>query len=267
MEDDSPFGTANIFQPLPWEQWGPWDQSTPLDTLGDGISTANGVYAQTSPLLEGFTYGYGAESTDGWNYISPVTDSTNRWNALDPTMEYADPASVSRHIVAKELPPPQGYWYSPSTAKNPSPERNCDSSDLSTRKSARRSWLGNGNLNPRPKKKTRQSTISRKRSASNNGDPSTQQHNDQVKRKQEQNRIASTKFRVKKRDNISRLESSKQDLERIHGDLSTCVADLTLEVYELKMEILQQSGCNCALMQNYLAHESQRYVQTLVNSA
>ena len=166
MEDDSPFGTAYIFQPLPWEQWGPWDQSTPLDASGDGSSTANGVYAQTSPLLEGFTYGYGAESTDRWNYISPMTDSTNWWNALDPTTEYADPASGSRHIVAKELPPPQGYWYPPSTAKNPSPERNCDPSDLSTRKSARRGWLGNGNLNPRPKKNTRQSTISRKRSAS-----------------------------------------------------------------------------------------------------
>ncbi|KAM6504605.1 hypothetical protein FSOLCH5_015343 [Fusarium solani] len=263
MEGDSPFGTAYIFQPLPWEQRGPWDQSTPLDTSGDRSSKANRVYTPTGPLLEGFTYGYGAESTDRWNYISPMTDSTNWWNALDPTTEYADPASVSRHIVAKELPPPQGYWY---PAKNPSPERHCDSSDLSTRKSARGSWLGNGNLNPRPKN-TRQSTISRKRSASNNGDPSTQQYNDQVKRTQEQNRIASTKFRAKKRENISRLESSKQDLERIHDDLSTCVADLTLEVYELKMEILQQSGCNCALMQNYLAHESQRYVQTLVNSA
>ncbi|KAH7243829.1 hypothetical protein B0J15DRAFT_403624, partial [Fusarium solani] len=53
-----------------------------------------------------------------------------------------------------------------------------------------------------------------------------------------------------------RLESSNQDLERIHRDLSTCVADLTFEVYELKMQLLQHSGCNCNLIQNYLAYES-----------
>ncbi|KAH7237902.1 hypothetical protein B0J15DRAFT_406180 [Fusarium solani] len=53
----------------------------------------------------------------------------------------------------------------------------------------------------------------------------------------------------------------------IHRDLSTCVADLTFEVYELKMQLLQHSGCNCTLIQNYLAHESQRYVQALVEES
>jgi hypothetical protein len=34
-------------------------------------------------------------------------------------------------------------------------------------------------------------------------------------------------------------------------------------VYELKMQLLQQSECNCNLMQNYLVHESGRYIQAL----
>jgi hypothetical protein len=41
------------------------------------------------------------------------------------------------------------------------------------------------------------------------------------------------------------------------------VADLTFEVYELKMQLLQQAECNCTLMQNYLVHESGRYIQAL----
>jgi hypothetical protein len=51
--------------------------------------------------------------------------------------------------------------------------------------------------------------------------------------------IAAKKLRVKQREEQLRLESSNQDLERIHRDLSTCVADLTFEVYELKMQLLQ----------------------------
>jgi hypothetical protein len=84
-----------------------------------------------------------------------------------------------------------------------------------------------------------------------------------MKSARERNRLAANKFRAKQRDDLLRLESSEQDLERIHRDLSTCVADLTLEIYNLKMELLQHSGCNCALIQNYLVHESQRYVQAL----
>jgi hypothetical protein len=41
------------------------------------------------------------------------------------------------------------------------------------------------------------------------------------------------------------------------------VADLRFEVHELKMQLLQQSECNCTFMQNYLVHESGRYIQAL----
>ncbi|KAH7191152.1 hypothetical protein DER44DRAFT_631824, partial [Fusarium oxysporum] len=80
---------------------------------------------------------------------------------------------------------------------------------------------------------------------------------------EERNRITAPKFRIKQREEVSRLTSRTQELARVHRELSTCVADLSLEVYELKIQILQQLGCNCPVMQNYLAHKSQRYVKAL----
>ena len=90
-----------------------------------------------------------------------------------------------------------------------------------------------------------------------------QQSDYEIKSARERNRIAATKFRTKQRQDQQNLESIEQDLERIHRDLSASVTDLTFEVYNLKMELLQHSGCNCTLIQNYLAQESQRYVQAL----
>ncbi|KAJ4177925.1 hypothetical protein NW767_014980, partial [Fusarium falciforme] len=208
---------------------------------------------------------YDANSTDHWNSISPMIDSSNWRNGLGPTTDNA--ASACKHMVAKESPPSQSYWYPPSTAKHPSSNQSRDSDSISARKSAGRSRFINGNLNPQPKKNSRQSTSRCKRSATSNGGHSAQQGNNSIKKIQERNRIAAKKLRVKQREEQLRLESSNQDLERIYRDLSTCVADLTFEVYELKMQLLQHSGCNCTLIRNYLAHESQRYVQAIVEES
>jgi hypothetical protein len=230
MEDHSPFGTGCIFQPLPGEHWWSADHLAPIDIPGDKNSTVNGVYTEAAPLLHGFADSYDADSTDHWNCISPMIDSTSWWNGLGSTTEYSPPLSLSKHIVAKELPPLQVYSYLPSTAKDTIPKQNYDSNDLLTR----------------------------------NGAHPTQQGNDRIKKNQERNRITAYKSRIKRREDISRLNSRTQELERVHHELSTCVADLSLQVYELKIQILQQSGCNCALMRNYLARESRRYVQALV---
>ncbi|KAH7230960.1 hypothetical protein BKA59DRAFT_461267 [Fusarium tricinctum] len=230
MEDYLPFGTGCIFQPPPGEHWLSADHVDPLGTPGDKSTTVNGVYTETAPLLDGFVDSYAADSTNRWNYISPMIDSTSWWNGLGSTTEYAPPLSLSKHIVAKELPPLQVYSYLPLTAKDTIPKQNCNSNDLLTR----------------------------------NGVRPAQQGNNRINKPQERNRITAYKFRIKKREDMSTLKSRTQELERVHHELSTCVADLSLQVYELKMQILQQSGCNCALMQNYLAHETQRYVQALV---
>ena len=66
-----------------------------------------------------------------------MIDSTYWRNGLDLTTEYADLLSVSKHIVAKKLPPLQVNSYLPLAAKDSSPKQNHNSDDLSTRKSAR----------------------------------------------------------------------------------------------------------------------------------
>ncbi|KAM5529146.1 hypothetical protein FOXYSP1_16990 [Fusarium oxysporum f. sp. phaseoli] len=158
MEDYSPFRAGCIFQPPPGENWWSADHLAPLGTPGDKSSTVNGVYMETAPLLHSFVDSYDPDSTDRWNYISPMIDSTSWWNGLGSTTEYARPLSPSKHIVAKDSPPLQVYSYLPSTAKDAIPEPNYDSNGLTIRKSARLGYLAYENLDSEPKNK-RQSTI------------------------------------------------------------------------------------------------------------
>ncbi|KAH7190682.1 hypothetical protein BKA60DRAFT_663830, partial [Fusarium oxysporum] len=159
--------------------------------------------------------------------------------------------------------PLQGYGYLPSTAKDASPKINYDPNDTSTRKSARRSYLAYVNLVSEPKNK-RQPTSCRTANTSCNGVHPAQQGNTRDKKSQELNQIIAYKFRIKWREDMSRLESHMQELARVHHELSTCVVDLFPGIYELKMQILQLSRCNCALRWYYLAHNFQRYAQALV---
>ncbi|EGU72606.1 hypothetical protein BFJ63_vAg16332 [Fusarium oxysporum f. sp. narcissi] len=263
MKDNSPFGDECVFQPLPGKHWWPSDHTIPPGISGDWRSTANGVHTATAPLLDGFVYGYDADSIDRWNCIRPMINSTYWWNGLDSTTNYVAQQSSSKHMVTKELPSTQGYWYLPATAKDASLNQNYGFNDLSTRKASSRSHLAYENLDSEPKIK-KQSTSCRTTNTSSNSVYPAQKDNDRIQRDQERNRISAYKLRVKKREYVSRLESRTQELERVHRELSTCVANLSLEVYELKMQILQQSGCNCDLMRNYIAHESQRCMQALV---
>ena len=75
--------------------------------------------------------------------------------------------------------------------------------------------------------------------------------------------MASNKFRVKKREDARRLKADEEDMERTNRDLSSCVADLTLEVYQLKIRLLQHTDCDCSLIQSYIANEANRYIKDL----
>jgi hypothetical protein len=170
---------------------------------------------------------------------------------------------VSEHGISKE-PHAQVHWPLSSTLRTPNQNINCYSNDLTSRKSTRQTLLGDLDINPQAKKKGKYSPVLRSSNATSNGAHPAQQGNDRIQNDRERNRITAYKFRIKQREGISRVKFWTQELERAHRELSTCVADLSLEVYELKMQILQQSGCNCDLMRNYLAHASQRCMQALV---
>ncbi|KAF5265499.1 hypothetical protein FOXYS1_3687 [Fusarium oxysporum] len=76
----------------------------------------------------------------------------------------------------------------------------------------------------------------------------------------ERNRIAAGKSRAKNREHRLRVQSKEQELEQTNHDLSNCVANLTREVQELKMKLLQHTDCDCSLIHDYLAAEAQRYI-------
>jgi hypothetical protein len=89
---------------------------------------------------------------------------------------------------------------------------------------------------------------------------SDQQGKNHSQHTKERNRIAASKFRAKKREHTLRVQSEEQELERTNYDLSICVANLTREVQELMMKLLQHTDCDCSLIHDYLAAEAQRYV-------
>ncbi|KAJ9412985.1 hypothetical protein QL093DRAFT_2525375 [Fusarium oxysporum] len=265
MENNSPLGAAYVHQPHTLEAWWSANHSIPLDTPANGSSMTNCVYMHANPLYESSVYNYDAKSMILWNSINPMLDSTYSWSGFDFTTEYASPLSIPTHIVTEELSAPQVHSYLPLAAEYPNPQQNHDPEDLSICKPARRRYFIHENHNPGPKNK-RQSTPCRTRSGSS-GSHSTEQSSNRVKKVQEKNRIRASQSRIQQREEVSSLISRTQELARIRRELSTCVADLSLEVSELKMQILQQSGCNCPLMQNYLAHTSQQYVEAMMAEA
>jgi hypothetical protein len=83
------------------------------------------------------------------------------------------------------------------------------------------------------------------------------------KKIQERNRVASNKFRIKKREEAKNLVANKGDIEQINRKLLISISDLTQQVHELKMKLLQHTDCNCYLIQEYIAHEATRYIHDL----
>ncbi|KAH7199040.1 uncharacterized protein B0J16DRAFT_298848 [Fusarium flagelliforme] len=77
---------------------------------------------------------------------------------------------------------------------------------------------------------------------------------------QERNRIAANKLRLRKKEDLERLQSSEQAMEQRHRTLSRSVDDLKEEVLYLKMQLLQHTSCNCALIQHYINEEAKQYI-------
>ncbi|KAI3565879.1 hypothetical protein IWW34DRAFT_641851 [Fusarium oxysporum f. sp. albedinis] len=72
----------------------------------------------------------------------------------------------------------------------------------------------------------------------------------------ERNRIAATKCRIRKRDEASELASREEAMQNQNRYLIACFDSLTLEIYQLKTQLLRHTDCNCVLIQNYIANEA-----------
>ncbi|KAG5914242.1 hypothetical protein E4U42_000608 [Claviceps africana] len=80
---------------------------------------------------------------------------------------------------------------------------------------------------------------------------------------QERSRMASNKFRARKRSEIAQLESEEYSIEEANRSLRGVLDSLTGEILSLKMQILQHTHCNCELIQEYISKEALSFVQDM----
>ncbi|KAF4415917.1 hypothetical protein FACUT_13006 [Fusarium acutatum] len=82
-----------------------------------------------------------------------------------------------------------------------------------------------------------------------------------IKKVRERNKRAATKVRLKQRETEKNLESAEKTLHEANHRLTECVKELSHQVHDLKMQLLQHGTCDCALIQEYIGNEANRYVQ------
>ena len=169
--------------------------------------------------------------------------------------------SSERLVTAADEPPSTltpSLQSSQEPPKKPGRKRKAQLSERAAPKSARRNSRRDNNDDPRTKGiHTHANEISVSSGTRN------RKHDAGHKRVQERNRIAATKFRIRKREDLARLESDEQDIEQRHRTLSSCVDDLNDEILYLKMQLLQHTSCNCTLIQHYIKNEAQHYIQAM----
>ncbi|KAM0415943.1 hypothetical protein ACHAPT_013096 [Fusarium lateritium] len=242
---------ASTSSHFPWQQWCPTDPSAFPASL-EGLDTAQSFYPQ-----EELQY----------NNLSPnyTTSFFSDWLGKLPMQEYPVPPSTS----GSSPYPDQSSSVAESRRGSVSTAPDTRKRKRSTGERAATKSTGRGsnrkNKSQAAAKEQTQDSKSRKVQHTRASDSSSpEQAVDQYSRRvQERNRVASNKFRVKKREDARRLKADEEDMERINRDLSSCVADLTLEVYNLKIRLLQHTDCDCSLIQDYIANEAHRYIQDL----
>lgn len=87
--------------------------------------------------------------------------------------------------------------------------------------------------------------------------------NSYTKKVKERNRRAANKVRYRQREAEKSLESTEKDMGQVHRDLTARAQELNDEVQCLKLQLLEHVGCDCALIQEYIACEASRYIQDI----
>ncbi|RSL95269.1 hypothetical protein CDV31_013959 [Fusarium ambrosium] len=239
--------TTNNFdalQDIPHEQWWAADASAFPLTSG-GLDPA--IYYHQGDLP--------------YNHFDP--NFAPEWQGLSSMQEYAAPSASDSSYL--EPSPSVSSRRSSASTQQDDKRRKQSTAERSTSKSTKRSPSTRKNKPQATTVEGKKEPKSRKAqpSKTTTSGSSPEDVDEYSKRVQERNRVASNKFRIKKREDAKKLKTDEEDMERINRDLSSCVADLTLEVYQLKMRLLQHTDCDCALIQNYIANEAQRYIRNL----
>ncbi|KAI5460325.1 hypothetical protein BGZ63DRAFT_245711 [Mariannaea sp. PMI_226] len=90
---------------------------------------------------------------------------------------------------------------------------------------------------------------------------------DRNKRFQRRNRVASNKFRVKKKQDIRNLQAEEEQLREEHVKLKSEASALRSHVTELKSNLLSHSQCDCSMIQDYINSQASSFVHNRVGMA
>lgn len=77
----------------------------------------------------------------------------------------------------------------------------------------------------------------------------------------EQNRLAASRFRERKRSTADALGMELERLKDHHRELSEHRNGLQDELFKLKSQVLEHGSCDCALMRQYIDNEARRIVR------
>ncbi|KAF4992384.1 hypothetical protein FGRMN_7196 [Fusarium graminum] len=169
--------------------------------------------------------------------------------------------------------PSQDHSISPGTYVLPSPE--ASSSNAESRRDStiiqpekprqKRSRTDSAAAKPARRSYTRKSKGKAKAEVEEEEDPAPRRKRSSTSKdvSTDLNRITSNKVRIKKKEDEIRLEATERDMKKVNHDLTSHVTNLTAEVYNLKMRLLQHTDCDCHLIQEYIAREAHRYIHDL----
>lgn len=243
LDGDITTNTFDYLPDIPQEQWWAADASVFPPSFG-GLDPAI-HYHQGDLPYNGFTPNYGSE-----------------WSGFSSVQEYPAPSAPDSSCL--EPSPSVSSRRSSASAQQDDEQQKPSAAERATSNSTKRPPSTRKNKPQGPAVEGKKDSKSRKAEPSQTTSSSSPDDADGFsKRVQERNRVASNKFRTKKREDAKKLKTDEEDMERVNRDLSSCVADLTQEVYQLKMRLLQHTDCDCALIQNYIASEAQRYIWNL----
>jgi hypothetical protein len=241
-----------LYGTLPQANWSQW--LSPQDSVFPA-SASMGVPMVFPQEQQYYNYGFSPDNTTQWD--SPAT-SMHSYPQPSPST-----GSPNIAVSTGDLDSRRGSTSTPSDK----PKRKRNATPSTTAKSTRRASTKkttNPEILEKPKPRRRKTKSAVEPTEEPSPDAEEEENSDDpTRRVQERNRVASNKFRVKKREDAKRLRVDEEDMERTNRDLSVTVSDLTMQVYELKMKLLQHTDCECHLIQNYIANEAHRFIQDL----
>jgi len=189
------------------------------------------------------------------------SSSRDRWVDTYSTVKNQT-LSPERLVTVADEPPSTltpSLQLSQESLKKPGRKRKSQLSDLAAPISARRNARGDNNTDDQRRKGI---LIHGNGISVSSGMTNRKQHTNH-KRVQERNRIAADKCRMRKKEELARLQFDEQATEQRHKELSSCMNDLNEEILYLKMQLLQHTSCNCTLIQHYIKNEAQHYIQAM----